>query len=329
MEDKLLIVDNLNGHYNDSLERYYDFKKLSETSTDHVFFYGLGSLVEIYGNEEFANKFKNFKSKIYYNGEHPCAWSGADIGYMNASADMRRFFDKIFTVCPYTAEWLNNLQQTNKYSLTFVPFDIKTVPETNEEKEFDAIYWGGVHGEDHKLILEAISKFKYNFFTLGPQEWCGSKEPKYYKYITHMNVPRAEMWEILRKTKINVCVNLIHLNDEQKRNIKAISRWEENRAFSHIDEGIIPQMKTRPIESAINRTLILVKRDPWNVIENWWEPDKEFIYYDDNDELEEKIKHILENWSDYEHIIENAFNKAIGSYTVEKLVEQMAGGIKK
>ena len=58
MEDKLLIVDNLNGHYNDSLERYYDFKKLSETSTDHVFFYGLGSLVEIYGNEEFANKFK-------------------------------------------------------------------------------------------------------------------------------------------------------------------------------------------------------------------------------------------------------------------------------
>ena len=180
--------------------------------------------------------------------------------------------------------------------MTFVPFDIKTVPETNEEKEFDAIYWGGVHGEDHKLILEAISKFKYNFFTLGPQEWCGSKEPKYYKYITHMNVPRAEMWEILRKTKINVCVNLIHLNDEQKRNIKAISRWEENRAFSHIDEGIIPQ---------------------------------EFIYYDDNDELEEKIKHILENWSDYEHIIENAFNKAIGSYTVEKLVEQMAGGIKK
>tara|TARA_R110000824_G_scaffold119818_1_gene274194 strand:+ start:9664 stop:10653 length:990 start_codon:yes stop_codon:yes gene_type:complete len=326
MTEDMLIVSNLEGHYDDSLERYYDFETLSTDSKDHVFFYGHGSLVEVYHNKELADKFKNFKSRIYYNGEHPCAWTGNDINYMKASADMKKYFNKIFTVCPYTAEWLNKLQKTDKFSLTFVPVDKKYIIDDKVEKEHDVIYWGGVHGEDHKSLLDTISKFKYNFFTLGPQEWGKGQEPHYYKYITHLNSPRPEMWEVLKKTKINVCMNIIHLKEEQKRNIKSIARWEENEAFSHIDEGIIPQMKTRSVESAISRTLMLVKRDPWNVVENWYEPDKEFLYYDNNEELEDKIKDVLNNWPEYQHIVENAFNKVVNNYTCEDLVAQMAGG---
>ena len=84
-------------------------------------------------------------------------------------------------------------------------------------------------------------------------------------------------------------------------------------------------MKTRPIAAAFNKSLSLVKRDPWNVIENWFEPDVDFIYFDDYEELPALIKDISNNWSDYEGIVNSAFKKAMGSYTSQKLFKKMSG----
>ena len=66
---------------------------------------------------------------------------------------------------------------------------------------------------------------------------------------------------------------------------------------------------------------MLVKRDPWNIIEYWFEPDKEFIYYDNEEDLPEIINGILSNWEDYESIIDNAFEKAINNYTTDHFME--------
>jgi len=66
---------------------------------------------------------------------------------------------------------------------------------------------------------------------------------------------------------------------------------------------------------------MLVKRDPWNVIEYWFEPDKEFVYYDNEEDLPEIINEILSNWQDYEQIVENAFDKAINNYTIDHFIE--------
>ena len=69
--------------------------------------------------------------------------------------------------------------------------------------------------------------------------------------------------------------------------------------------------------------LMLVKRDPWNAIEYWYEPDKEFIYFDSNEELPDLIHETTTNWEKYEHIVENAFKKAYNNYTTEALLKRM------
>mgnify|MGYP003117113913 FL=1 len=323
MTNNLKILTNFRGHYDDALERHYNFQELSEDSDTNIFLNGLGNLMKIYNNEDFAKRFETFKNKIHYNHEQPCAWTSSDIDYMKKSADTKRLFSKIYTICPYSADWLNEVQGANRFVPTYFPFNESQIVHEKEEKVYDTIYWGGVHGEDHMHILDTISKFKHHFFTLGPAEWIKSRERAYYKYITHTNAARSEMWKVLRKTKVNVLVNLLHLKEEQKVNIKNIGGWEKNKAFSHVDEGIVPQFKTRPIESAVNRTLMLVKKDPWNVIEYWFKPEEHFLYYEDNSELEDKVRDICNNWNDYEHIVENAFNEAVNKYTTKNFILQI------
>ena len=53
------------------------------------------------------------------------------------------------------------------------------------------------------------------------------------------------------------------------------------------------QIKTRPFEAAFSRSLILCKKDQWNIIEEWFEPDKDFLYYDDGFELDSLLKKII------------------------------------
>ena len=68
---------------------------------------------------------------------------------------------------------------------------------------------------------------------------------------------------------------------------------------------------------------MLVKRDPWNVIEHWFEPEVDFVYYDSESHLKSKIRDILENWVDYKQIVENAYDKAVSNYTTKNLIKKI------
>jgi spore maturation protein CgeB len=96
--------------------------------------------------------------------------------------------------------------------------------------------------------------------------------------------------------------------------------YKDHEALIHIDKGIAPQFKSRIIEAAFCKTLNLIKYDEWNVIEKWFEPNKEFIYYYDKKDLEEKIKDILENYDKYSIIIENAHKKVFKYFLVLILI---------
>jgi len=61
-----------------------------------------------------------------------------------------------------------------------------------------------------------------------------------------------------------------------------------------------------------------VKKDPWNIIEHYYTPDVDFVYFECLDELENKIKGILNNWESYQPMIESAYNKSL-NYTTKKL----------
>jgi hypothetical protein len=314
----MLILENMHGHYEDALERHYDYIRFSEPESDTLFFHGMGSRTD-----ESFKATKPHAKKIYFNYEQPCAWYG-DKDYARVSADVDRFFDKIYTACPYTARWINGIENEDRFEVASHPFNEEEIVLEEQEKAYDVLYWGGIHHDFHKKIVETIYNYKYNFLTLGTPYW-GLQDNRYGQFITDVNIPRREMWSLIRKTKINIIVNLLFLKPAEINNIKSLDRWEENEAFSHLESGTIPQQKTRAIESAVNRCLMLVRRDPWNVIEHWFEPDVDFIYYDDEEDLPNKINEILLDWDSYSEIVENAFQKVVNNYTTEKFINRIKG----
>ena len=61
-----------------------------------------------------------------------------------------------------------------------------------------------------------------------------------------------------------------------------------------------PQLKSRPFESAMCKSLILCKKDEFNFIETWFEPNVDFLYYETNLDLENTINKVISNYNDYQ-----------------------------
>lgn len=309
------VVNDFRGHYDDSIERHFNYEKYGDDSNSDVFLHGQGC---IENSSEYKRQYEDYSLRVAFNYEQPCAWqdANASIEYLKNSADVGRAFHKIYTICPYSANWLNELQGENRFIASWVPYPEDKILATKTKKEYDVLYWGGLHHKNHLDFLDVSSKFQYNFITLGFNYWP-LKDRQYAKYITKQNIPRKDLWDVIRKTKITLATNLLYLNDRQVAAVKKIKNWEKNECLSRVEENIIPQMKTRAIEATLNRSLLLIKKDPWNVIEKWYEPDKHFIYYEDKGDLEEKIHEISKNWEYYERIVEAAYEKSLNNYTTQ------------
>ena len=120
-----------------------------------------------------------------------------------------------------------------------------------------------------------------------------------------------------------VTSNLLYFTDAEVAAAKSHPQWHKNEAFCRIDEKIAPNTKTRPLEAIFNKTLVLLKEDPWHVFDNWFTPDEDFIYYKNDEDLEGKIREIINDWDDYKPIVENAYKKAVKLYTTEQLAKNI------
>jgi len=316
----MLIVEDYDGCFNDPIEKHHEFDKRSCDDDGKVLFHGMGCIEKPF----YKKHYEHYKKKAFWNLEHPCAWFSPNIPYKHTSANVDKYFDKILTACPYTAAWLNEIQGTNVFVPTHMPFNENHIVEKKEEKTHDVLYWGGIHHQDHLDFVNSMLGFKYEFWSLGAAYWtspymrCG-----YAKYITAKNVPRHKMWEALRKTKICLVSNKLYLNDNHVNNIKSITGWEKCEAFSHLETKQLPQIKSRMIESAANRCLMLVKNNPWKVDTFSFEEGKDFIYFDKNEELPGLIDDISTNWHKYEDMVESAFIKASTVHTVDNFITQV------
>ena len=340
------VVYDLRGGYPDDIDHYLKYHEMGDDSDSNVMFFGYNAI----NNLEIREHFKNYDRKIAVTGEQPCAFLSGKQDIADLSADKEDYFDKIYTICPYTANWLNEHHGKEKFEAAIIPYNIDDIPQRSYEKEFDLIYWGNIHSDDHIEILKTMSRSEItsNLFTVHPIHWSaktfdplgpydtGQRTPdgrhferyipeNYTELITAIGAPRKKMWEALRKTKIFVVTNMLYLSESHKANIEAINTYKNNKAFSHVDDFIAPQMKTRVVEAAFNKTLSLVKKDPWNVVENWFVPGEDFIYYENNEDLPSLIKEISDNWEKYKHITENAYKKAIENYTAKKLFKRFSG----
>lgn len=298
------VLDGFTGSYKKGIERSWDFKRFENLAGDFYFVYGIVS------EHDRIKKMKKEKI-VHLNIEEPNGFFSPGL----TSYHFEDVIDKSFTICPFTTKWYNKKQNNNKRTAVFYPFNEELIPKSYEKKR-DVIYIGTAVSDEIDMVLKIIKKYKY--YHLSIPRFPGS---------THNDVLYKKKIELLSESKIAVVHNILFPRISHLR--CAERHWSgiltENKCFEkvNINKGncIVPQLKTRTFESAFCKTLILCRKDPWNIIENFFEPDKEFIYFE-RGKLKEKIDEILKNYDKYLPIIENAYEKAINNYTTKCFFEK-------
>jgi len=315
----MFIVGDLSAEVPDTNAFHWNLKELSKESNDMVLMYGYNSSA----NTFFHQYYQNFKRKIYFNNWAPCEFAQHKDHHNKTPMEYDLYFNEIYSICPYSNRWLNSLGFDRQYKNIFYPFHQNLIPK-HFEKEYDIIYHGGIHGEEHIDCLQVMLSFNYRYCTMTNH--INQLTVAGLKYATNVNLSFQEKINLIAKSKISVCYNFVHISPENIPEIQKNKNWNENEAFNEVGKwNIMPQFKTRMHEAAISKTLNLVMRDKWNIAERYYEPDKEFIYFDNKDDLNNKIKQILADWEAYQEIIDNAYNRAM-NYTTDKFINLIKSG---
>ena len=230
-------------------------------------------------------------------------------------------FYRVFTLCPYTAKWLNAVQGKRRRVPIFFPFNEHYIPK-KLKKQWDIIYTGHIVSQPVLRDIQTISQFNYRLVS-------NSSDP----LVTNHGASYEEKMSLIAQSRITLVQNLLYPRFYHVINVWRYPEWRKNEAFRFIpgpesfwkffterDRIVVPQLKSRVFEAAFGRSLILCKRDPFNVIERYFTPGKEFIYFEEG-QLAEKIEEVLQNYSDYLPVIENAFNRAKKEYTTKAFFE--------
>lgn len=303
------------GWYPDDINSKLNFDEFADQSTDECLFVGISCTEEA----SIVGMANNFKRKVYINLEHPCTFYGPTNKLGLDPIHQQTIFDEVYTICPYSAQWLNNLNIGTKFVAMPYPHNLAYNMPQPATKEYDVAYCGLVHSDEIASYIDAIKDTKYFFSTIKPY----NRVNKVNHLATHENIPNVEKWNLLAKSKTAIIQNNLYLQPGQADHIKALPRWKENEAFSHVEEGLLPQIKSRTVESALCKSLMLVKRDLWNVIEEWFVDGEDFIYFDDTSDLRDKIFEINKNWEKYKIFVDNAYNKVIDKYNTKYIFEKI------
>jgi hypothetical protein len=240
----------------------------------------------------------NDKEKLVFAVEEPNFCWGRNSG----PAKTTLLADHIFTLCPYTA------QSTEKRTSVFYPFNEDFIPK-KFDKEYDVIYSGSnPRYVPWTSFLRIMSKYKYRHI--------------YYNSGTNPNCSYQDKINLLSKTKITLVHGLCSVDPSQISQYMSFPNAENNKAFSHLNQGLMPQTKTRMFEPAFCKSLILCYKDPWNVIENFFTPNKDFIYFENESDLSNKLDQIINDYENYQDVINSAYEKAINNYTTKHFVER-------
>jgi len=308
------VIKDLSAEIKGTNAHYFKLNELSEENADSVLLYGYNVL----RNPKIHEEIRLYKRKSYFNVTMPTEYFGADPTLRDAA------FDAIYGICPYSTRWLNEITSSGKYKPTFYPFNDNDIP-SRKEKIYDVCYHGGLHGEMWVECLNILKKFNYRYMSMTKR--INTLTRRNLHLTTNRNLTNNGKLNLIAKCKISVCYNTLQLTGPpQVANVKKRNQWYKNEAFKYIEKlGIAPQFKSRFNEAAMCRTLNLVKRDPWNIAENYYVPDIDFVYFDSNDELEEKIRSILNNWEAYLPIVDSAYKTSMG-YTTKKLYNIIKNG---
>lgn len=290
--------------------------ELSDNSSENAFFNGVQFIYE----KKLRDKYKDYKRRVLFAHWSPCEYLGVKDMFHFTDYE---FFTDVYCVCPFTCVFMNKYYGEEKFKYVPYPYTNYSVTSFGE---YDAVgsWFGSIHGQDHISAIEVLEKFKYKFITSQQNTWM--RHPYEFNKCTHVNISTEQKLIEVSKCKSSLTFNKLYMNDRSINNNSY--NGIHHGAFNHWDKKIMPQFKVRTHEIATCKSLILAYKDQWNLIEDFYNPNEHFIYFETFKELEELLHDIDENFDKYKPIIDAAFEQ-VKKYSVEKMFEYMKTDDKK
>lgn len=212
---------------------------------------------------------------------------------------------KIITNDPFSVEYFNERFHYDKFIYGFIPYNPRYIPPP-QPKIYDVYHTGHMHNSPISWAFPILQQTNACFV-------CAD-------FGNHRGVGYEEKLLLNAQSKISIVHCLLQWPDRFKQ---GAAQFPGYRGFDLVQEqSIVPQMKTRVFEAIMSKSLILCLQDPWNVIESYLEPNKDFIYWNGSDDLMEKINHIITHYDDYTPIIESAYAKMTSNFSIRHFFDQ-------
>lgn len=288
-----------------------EFDKLSDENSEEAFFNGVSFIY----NKDLRNKYKDYKRRVLFAHWSPCEFMRTKDYFHFDAYD---YFTDVYCVCPFTCKFMNDYFGEEKFKYISYPYTNYSVNSFGNYDGTVCSWFGSIHGQDHISAIETLMKFKYKFITSQQNTWM--RHPYEYNKCTHVNISTPQKLIEVSKGKSSLTFNKLYNNSRTVNN--ANYKNIHHDAFDYFSQGILPQFKVRTHETATCKSLILAYKDQWNLIEDFYEPNKHFIYFETFSELEDILHDVDKNFDKYLPIIDNAFEE-VKKYSVEKMFEYM------
>lgn len=294
-----MIVADFKYNYPYDPQRLYDFTPYLNLLKNISFYYGFGPTKKI--NDE------TFKVKLIV--EYP------NLLYLTNDClnidDDDKYFDLIFCICPFTCNLLNHKFNTTKYIPCFFP--LQELKYEENERPIPVYYSG--HSINYFSLISKIENTVKHF--IGEQQFNNLKK----EISIHNTISYFKKLEIYSKTKICIVHNLLF------KNLPNMNAFINNEMYNYFlpwhtnSQNYVPQIKSRMFEGAMMGCILLVYKDEYNLIENFFTENEDFIYFTDEIDLKIKIEKILSNYDDYKFLAENAKKKFYEKYTFKHFID--------
>lgn len=283
-------------------------ENLNDDNSEDIFFNG----VEFIYDKNLRDSYKEYNRKVLFAHWSPCEFLGKKDYHFFDAYD---FFTEVYCVCPFTCKFMNNYFGYEKFKYIPYPFTNYSVTEFGNY-DSTCSWFGSIHGEEHIKSIELLSRHKYKFITSQLNTWM--RHPYEFEKCTHVNLSTEDKLKEVSKCKSSLTFNKLYMNSTSINN--HFYNGIENESFKYFNDGKMPQFKVRTHEIATCKSLILSHKDEWNLIEDFYEPNVDFIYFENFEELSEILIDLENNFEKYLPIIENAYTK-VKNYSVENIFE--------
>ena len=271
----------------------------------------------------------NYKDCFFFDIGGSSHLHSTNKNYFRPVCKKLNLFKRVFCSDYFFANWMNKQNRSKKF--VFAPFpnfqkNNKIIPY--HKKKYEVIFTGGIFCNFHLKILKQISNYKYvfscrtykrRFFSLSKSPYIFYNIVSFFIKVTNLSSEKYK--KILAQSKICICINLSFLNSMHLKSFVQEDKKKLYYNYNHIIKTkTCANFKERMYEAANSKTLMLVYKDRWNLVEKYFVANQDFIYFKDTEDLKIKIDKILTNYENYIKIIESAYNKS-KKYTFDNFIK--------